>query len=429
MKARLSARAIQALSPRDKPFEVVDTDLKGLLLRVQPSGAMTYYYSYRNGQGRRLRYRIGGRQALSPAQARDEAILLSARVIAGEDIQEEKKRERQAARLAKFRTLDGFLKNKYEPWACSQRKTGAATIQRIRSNFVNLMDRPLNEISLWALEKWRSEQLKNGKAGTTINRDINALKSCLSKAVEWEVLNAHPLRKLRPIRTDKLSRVRYLTKEEEDALRNALRRRDDWIRNKRRNANGWRRKRHIAELSDLSDQHYADHLWPMVILTLNTGVRRGEALQLKWADVDLSRNIIVIRGGTAKSGKTRYIPLNSEAVQTLRRWRSTTPSSDWVFPARNGKRMTSIKTSWRTVMIEAEINDFRWHDLRHHFASRLVMAGVDLNTVRELLGHSDLSMTLRYAHLSPEHKAEAVARLCETSNQVERRSEKEAAFR
>ena len=88
MKVRLSARTIQVLSPRDKPFEVVDTDLKGFLLRVQPSGAMIYYFSYRNRQGKRLRYRIGNQDSLSPAQARDEALLLSARVIAGEDIQE-----------------------------------------------------------------------------------------------------------------------------------------------------------------------------------------------------------------------------------------------------------------------------------------------------------------------------------------------------
>ena len=100
--------------------------------------------------------------------------------------------------------------------------------------------------------------------------------------------------------------MRYLTKGEEDALRNALRRRDDRIRNKRRNGNGWRRMRHVAELPDLADQHYADHLRPMVLLTLNTGLRRGEIFCLQWADVDLSRNIMTIRGDTAKSGTTRY---------------------------------------------------------------------------------------------------------------------------
>ena len=122
MKAKLSARTIQDIQPTGKPFEVVDIELKGFLLRVQPSGAMTYYFSYRNGQGKRTRYRIGNSESLSPAQARDQAILLSARVVVGEDIQEAKKRERQAAKLAMSQTLDGFLIHNYEPWVliCTQ---------------------------------------------------------------------------------------------------------------------------------------------------------------------------------------------------------------------------------------------------------------------------------------------------------------------
>ena len=414
MQAKLSARTIQAIQLTGKPFEVVDTELKGYLLRVQPSGVKTYYFSYRNGQGKRKRYRIGNSESLSPAQARDQAILLSARVVAGEDIQEAKKRERQAAKLAMSQTLDGFLIHNYEPWATSQRKSGVATVKRIRSNFEHLMHRSLNDINLWVIEKWRSEQLKGGKAGTTINRDITALKACLSRAVEWGVLNENPLQKLRPIRTDNPSRARYLTADEESSLRKTLRDRDEQLCQRRECGNKWRRERHKQELPDLATRFFSDYLHPMVLLTVNTGLRRGEVLQLKWSDVDLLQRKLIIRGDNAKSGKTRYVPLNDEALSTLQNWQRSAEAMDWVFPAHDGGRMMSIKTSWKRVLKSAAIRDFRWHDLRHHFASRLVMKGVDLNTVRELLGHSDLSMTLRYAHLSPEHKADAVAKLCDS---------------
>jgi integrase len=413
MKARLSARVIRSLQAKNRPFEIVDEDVKGFLLRVQPSGAMTYYFSYRNKLGQRKRYRIGNSTSVSPAQARDQAILLSARVIAGEDIQAEKKRERQAALLIKSRTLDGFLTHEYEPWATSHRKSGAATIARIRSNFAHLMNRPMKEINLWVIEKWRSEQLKSGKACTTVNRDVTALKACLSKAVEWEVLDQNPLQKLRPVRTDKLSRVRYLTAEEEQSLRKALQDRNEQLCRQRASGNEWRRQRRVPELPDLSARRYADYLQPITLLTLNTGLRRGEVLQLKWTDVDLSQRKIVIRGDNAKSGKTRYVPLNDEAYKTLKHWQAGINASEWVFPAHDGGFLKCIKTSWKSVLEKAAIRDFRWHDLRHHFASRLVMNSVDLNTVRELLGHADLSMTLRYAHLSPEHKADAVAKLCD----------------
>ncbi len=414
MRAKLSSRTIQALRPCDKPFEVVDSELKGFLLRVQPSGAMTYYFSYRNGQGRRGRYRIGNSDSLSPAQARDQATLLSARVVAGEDIQSQKKHERRMAQQAKSQTLDGFLIHQYEPWATSQRKSGTATVKRIRSNFEHLIKRPLVDINLWVIEKWRSEELKRGKAKTTINRDITSLKACLSKAVEWEVLAENPLQKLTPLRTEGSSRARHLTATEETALRNALIERDQRLSENRVSGNAWRRARRQAVLPDLSTAAFADYLQPMVLLTLNTGLRRGEVLQLRWVDVDLLQRELIVRGDNAKSGKTRHIPLNNEALTTLQQWRSDSTSTVWVFAGHDGERMQAVKTSWTGVLRSAAIIDFRWHDLRHHFASRLVMNGVDLNTVRELLGHSDLAMTLRYAHLSPEHKADAVARLCDS---------------
>jgi len=147
---------------------------------------------------------------------------------------------------------------------------------------------------------------------------------------------------------------------------------------------------------------------------MNTGLRRGELFQLIWRCVDFDNAQLAVIGKTAKRLKTRYVPLNKEALGVLRGWQSQRPDSNGlVFPGKDGKSFNNTKKAWAGVLKVAQIKAFRWHDLRHHFASKLVMAAVDLNTVRELLGHSDIKITLRYAHLAPEHKAAAVARLVE----------------
>jgi len=142
-----------------------------------------------------------------------------------------------------------------------------------------------------------------------------------------------------------------------------------------------------------------------------TGMRAGELLKLKWSSIDFDKKFLTIQSSHAKSKKKRHIPLNKIAIDVLTKWRQQT-GSDFVFPGIDGGQAYDISRGpWESVLKQAEITDFRWHDLRHHFASRLVMASVDLNTVRELLGHSDIKMMLRYAHLAPEHKAAAVAAL------------------
>jgi integrase len=125
--------------------------------------------------------------------------------------------------------------------------------------------------------------------------------------------------------------------------------------------------------------------------------------------------MLTVRGQSAKSGRTRHVPLNAEALAALQGWRAQCSAPEGlIFPGRNGARLDNIRKAWLAVLADAEIKGFRWHDLRHHFASRLVMLGIDLNTVRELLGHASYQMTLRYAHLAPEHKAAAVAKLLRT---------------
>lgn len=164
-------------------------------------------------------------------------------------------------------------------------------------------------------------------------------------------------------------------------------------------------------MPELVDE-YTDFLKPLVLVALNTGMRRGELFNLQWKDVDLNNALLTVEGEVSgsKSETTRHIPLSNEALRALQAWKIQAPKNDIVFPSpKSGGRLDNIKTSWGNLIRDSKITAFRFHDLRHTFASNLVMGGVDLNTLRELLGHKTIEMTLRYAHLAPEHKAAAVA--------------------
>jgi len=412
MKTRLTIKTIKNLSPQTNPYEVVDNEIKGFLLRVQPSGIMTYYFTYRNHQSVKQRRKIGRHGSLTPVQARDIAIQLSAKFHSGVDVQAEKKQVKLEMEKTKASTLRGFLENKYEPWATVERKSGKETLYRIKHNFEIFLDTPMSEIDHWKIENWRTEQLKNGKKPATTNRDIISLRGCLSKAVDWGLLDTHPLAKLKLIKSDNQTKVRYLSEIEEQSLRKALIAREQKIKATRKNGNQWRQARGYPLYPNIENQNFVDHLQPMVLLSINTGLRQGEVFGLNWNDIDFSRTVLTVNGATAKSGKTRHIPLNSEALSLLRNWKNQLQNtSKFIFPGKDGNKLDNVRKSWVTLLKEAQITNFRWHDLRHHFASKLAMAGVDLNTIRELLGHSDLTMTLRYAHLAPEYKANAVAKL------------------
>jgi integrase len=205
-----------------------------------------------------------------------------------------------------------------------------------------------------------------------------------------------------------------LLKDEEARLKTAIENRDQEIKNARIRTNEWRKARGVELYDDLAKYTYADHMTPMILLALNTGVRRGELFNLHWENVDFDRAILTISGDIAKSGRTRHIPLNAISLKALSHWRQQTIGDGLVFISPlTGNVFDNVNKAWDGILKAAGIEKFRWHDMRHHFASKLVMKGVDLNTVRELLGHADIKMTLRYAHLGPEHKANAVAKLVE----------------
>ena len=412
MSTKLTNRTIGILKPAEKPYEVRDTDIKGFLLRVQPSGKMTFYISYTNAAGKKQRYRIGSHGTITAAKAREVAEDKAAEVAKGKDVQHHHKQARIETEQNKAKTLRAFLDNKYGSWIKAQRKSGEQTVAMIETQFAHLMEQPLDNITQWDIEKWRRDRLNAKIKPSTINRNVTSIKALLSKAVEWDIIHRHPLAKVRPLKLDNHGVVRYLDGEEEKSLREALISREEEIRRARSSANVWRKERGYKPLPEIPANTFADHLQSMVLLSLNTGLRRSEVFNLHWEDITFSNSSLRVKGAFSKTGHTRYIPLNKEAEETLKKWRGATlKPQGLVFPSEAGKPFNNANKAWRGVLKDADIKKFRWHDMRHHFASKLVMAGVDLNTVRELLGHSTLDMTLRYAHLAPEHKAEAVARL------------------
>ncbi|BDZ74380.1 recombinase [Methylophaga marina] len=384
----------------DKHFEVTDTIIAGFKLKRYISGTMTFSLMYTAPDGRRLRYTMGSYPALSVPAARKLAEQLYAQVKLGRDIQ----REKQAAREIKpVPKLGDFICDTYLPWFTAHHKAPKAKLPF--NQFKHLFGKQLDKVTAWDIESWRSKRHKEGLSASTSNRYIGTIKAMFNRAVEWEIIQQNPISKVKKQKSDSRAIIRYLTSDEEQRLRATLRSRDRRLTESNPFYTGGRFTRLEAILGG-----FPDHVHPMVLLLINTGMRRGEMFNLRWQDVDFINKRITVVGNTSKTGQTRYIPLNKEAFRVLDVWhKQTKRSSGCVFVGKNGERFTNIDKAWKVLLRDAQIQDFRLHDLRHHFASRLVSAGIDLNSVRELLGHTDIKMTLRYAHLAPAHLSEAVA--------------------
>ena len=133
-------------------------------------------------------------------------------------------------------------------------------------------------------------------------------------------------------------------------------------------------------------------------------MRKGEILSLKWSNVDFKTGHILVEG--TKNGEIHRVPMNGKLTATLEDGKKISKSK-YVF-SENRKPYRDVKTGWWTALKKAKIEGFRFHDLRHTFGSRLRMAGVDIRTIQELMGHKDIKMTMRYSHPTPEHKKNAV---------------------
>ncbi len=387
----LSSTSVQ---PREQPFEIYDTRLAGFTLRIQPSGVRSYYARF----GRNRRVSLGKVGSINPDEAREQCQRILGNIASGRHPQE-------GLAGAAGMTLGRFLTESYEPWARANRpRTARNTLEKVRFLFKSWMAEPLSAITVERLELWKGRRLNSGIKSTTVLRELFALSSVLSRAVRVGQLTSNPIRLVEKPRFDRRPRVRFLSVEEETRLRDVLTVRDQQLIAARESYNVRLMTRGEPTLPTLP--HYGDHLTPAILLSMNTGLRMGETRRLRWDWIDMERRWLTVDGAHAKTRQTRHVPLNDEAYRVLDNWREQSGPGKQVFQV-----ITCFKTAWSHVLQKAGIVGFRWHDLRHHFASRLVQSGVPLNTVRDLLGHASVAMSLRYAHLAPDQRCEAVARL------------------
>lgn len=244
----------------------------------------------------------------------------------------------------------------------------------------------INQLSLAAVEGWQARLLSEPRPGrsaqttrgpltvASVNRRLACLKHLLTKGHEWDLLTKDTLDRLRRVKLQKEEnrRLRFLSVEECQRL--------------------------IAAADP--------HLRPVLVFALNSGCRKSEILELTWDRVDLVHGFFSL--DKTKSGERREIPINQPLRNVLKKQVRRVDTNLVFYNPETGKRWHELKKSFASACRRAKILDFRFHDLRHTFASQLVMAGVDLTTVSRLLGHASLTMTLRYAHLAPGHLRGAV---------------------
>lgn len=218
---------------------------------------------------------------------------------------------------------------------------------------------------------------------STANRYRAALSHLFTILVnEWEWLEHSPLRKVKKFREPR-GRVRFLSSEERHCLLQACKESENF------------------------------NLYPVVVLAISTGMRKGEILNLLWDDIDFPRQRIYLQ--ETKNDERRGVPLMGMAFQVLKDHskvrRLDTP---FVFPSdysKKTKKPIDIRASWEAALKKSAVEDFRFHDLRHSAASELAMNGANLSEIAEILGHKTLSMVKRYSHLADSHTAAVVERM------------------
>lgn len=334
-------------------------------------------------------------------------------------------------------TLNDFLYGSFlEKKVEENQKTSDKKIKVVTRNFTNLLNLPIKDVNSEMIKKWlkqkeRKLSLRQLNAGesrwvlkpSTLKEAVCTIRSCIQLAKEQGVIVDHDLYSLPKFKMDN-EIIRYLSESEELRLYNAINQRNMLKSEKRISTILHRKARKLVSPPNLNECEFVDHVTPFIILFKETGIRPGTLMNSKWTDVDFESRFFRIRKSIDKRALANFVPLNDLAFAILTEWKKhhihkrcmdlmEKKSDAWLFPSPQTPllQLTTIKTAWKGLITKANIDNFRFYDLRHDFASKVMMHTGNIYLVSHLLNHRQIETTKRYAHLMDKSKLAAVRTL------------------
>lgn len=356
-----------------KREEMCDSLVPGLFVEVRAtsSGKGTYYFRYKDDNGKTCTQKIGRTIDITLAEARNKARGLRADIALGAN-----PRAEELARKA-ILTFDTFFNDHYLPYVKPRKRSWDRDEELYRLRIKDVFGaKRLNQVTRLQIQTFHSGLLEEGYAPATSNHFIKLIRHMLNLAVEWEMLDKNPA-----------SRIHMFAED-----------------------NKVERYMNDAQLANLLEVLRTDSCRSVCLIAmflLATGCRLNEALSACWSQVDKDKRVWRIPASNSKSKRMRPVPLNDTALDVLNQLTTEGVYEHLFINMKTKKPYVNIAKVWEKLRSKAGLPHLRLHDLRHQAASNLINSGSSLYVVQQILGHSDPSVTQRYSHLSMKTLNEA----------------------